>query len=314
MVRNIAGVFEERVLMNDKTAAVVVTYNRKELLQKNIESLLAQTEKDVLDILIIDNASTDGTKEAITHFINHGDIQYFNTGANLGGAGGFSYGIKKATEMGYGTLWILDDDTLPTPTALEELRKKDQELDDTYGFLSSKVLWKDDTICTMNIQKETKWKRMKEFNSEKPIQYASFVSLFLRTDTVRKVGLPYKDFFIWADDWEYTRRISKTKPCYYVPSSVVNHWCGSNVGADIITAPADRIERFNYMYRNDVVLYRQDGLEGKFYLWFRNNVHRIRIILKADNKEKKLDIIRKGTKEGKHFFPIVDYPSKESIL
>lgn len=298
--------------MYNKTAAVVVTYNRKDLLIKNIKSLLDQTYNDVLDILIFDNASSDGTKEAINDYIRREDIQYFNTGENLGGAGGFNFGIKQATEMGYGTLWILDDDTLPTPTALEELRKKDQELGDSYGFLSSKVLWKDGSICTMNIQKETKWKRMKEFESAKPIQYASFVSLFLRTSTVREVGLPYKEFFIWADDWEYTRRISKRKTGYYIPSSVVNHWCGSNVGADIITASAERTERFNYMYRNDVVLYRQDGLEGKFYLWLRNNVHRIRILLKSDNKSKKLKIIRKGTKEGKMFFPQVEYLSKVS--
>ncbi len=298
--------------MRNKTAAIVVTYNRKALLQKNLESLLAQTQKEYLDVLVIDNASTDGTREAIDGYVTKSLIKYYNTGANLGGAGGFHFGIKLAVELGYGTLWILDDDTMPTATALEELRKKDSEYGERYGFLSSKVLWKDESICTMNIQKETKWKRMREFDHEKSIQYASFVSLFLRADTVRKVGLPYKEFFIWADDWEYTRRISKTKPCYYEPSSVVNHWCDSNVGADIITAPADRIERFNYMYRNDVVLYRQDGMEGSIYLAVRNIVHRLRVLFRADNKRRKLQIIAQGTKNGKKFAPDVEFPDEEA--
>ena len=87
--------------MKDRTAAVVVTYNRKELLQKNVEALLAQTLRNVLDILIIDNASTDGTREAIGDQIDKGEVCYYNTKANLGGAGGFSYGIKIATEKGY---------------------------------------------------------------------------------------------------------------------------------------------------------------------------------------------------------------------
>lgn len=108
--------------MKNRTAAVVVTYNRKDLLKKNIESLLAQTEKDVLDILIIDNASTDGTRESIGDYIDREEIQYFNTGSNLGGAGDFSIGMKMATEMGYKILWVMDDDTLPTPTALEEYK------------------------------------------------------------------------------------------------------------------------------------------------------------------------------------------------
>ena len=52
--------------MNNKVAVVVVTYNRKKLLQKNIKALLAQTYKNILDILVIDNASTDSTKENTT--------------------------------------------------------------------------------------------------------------------------------------------------------------------------------------------------------------------------------------------------------
>ena len=66
-----------------KIAAVVVTFNRKEYLVKNIEALLAQVNAQ-LDILIIDNASTDGTKEAIQHYIDAGQIHYVNTGENLG--------------------------------------------------------------------------------------------------------------------------------------------------------------------------------------------------------------------------------------
>ena len=285
-------------------AAVVVTYNRKAILAKCIEKLQAQTKE--LDILIIDNASTDGTASLFDKRINN--INYYNTGRNLGGAGGFSFGIKKAVELGYKYLWILDDDTLPTPTALEKLLKKDEELNGEYGFLSSKVLWKDESICTMNIQKVTKWRQLKKFDDESTIQYASFVSLFMKAMTVRKVGLPYKDFFIWADDWEYTRRISKTEKCYFVPESIVHHWCNSNVGANIITAEADRMDRFKYMYRNDVVMYRQDGFEGWLYLTIRNIVHRIRIITKSTNKFEKLALISESNKEGKVFFPKIDFP------
>ena len=75
----------------ERAAAVVVTYNRKDLLLKNIEALTAQTRKDLLDILIIDNASTDGTKGQLKSYIDTNRIIYENTGANLGGAGGFHH-------------------------------------------------------------------------------------------------------------------------------------------------------------------------------------------------------------------------------
>ena len=84
-----------------KVAAIVVTYNRKELLRECLQALLAQTISN-LDILLIDNASTDGTKEYIADIVEaNPSICYMNTGSNLGGAGGFHYGLKKAYEMGY---------------------------------------------------------------------------------------------------------------------------------------------------------------------------------------------------------------------
>lgn len=289
----------------NNVAAVIVTYNRKELLTKCIEKIENQTIKP--DILVIDNASDDGTDQIFSQVPDN--IKYFNTGANLGGAGGFSFGIKKAVETGYEYLWIMDDDTMPEPSALEELMKVAKSKDGDFGFLSSKALWKDNNICTMNVQKETKWKRMNDFNTRKEIQYASFVSLFVKADTVKEVGLPYKEFFIWADDWEYTRRISKNKKSYFLPESIVVHYCNSNVGADIITAPADRIDRFKYMYRNDVVMYRQDGIEGKMYLLIRNITHILKVLIKTDNKKQKLNIIFKATKEGRKFKPEVEYPN-----
>ena len=73
-----------------KVAAIVVTYNRKKLLLENIKALLAQTYRN-LDILIIDNCSTDGTKDAIQEYIKNKSIIYVNTGSNLGGDGGFQY-------------------------------------------------------------------------------------------------------------------------------------------------------------------------------------------------------------------------------
>ena len=288
-------------------AAIVVTYNRKDLLRECIQHLKEQTIS--CDILVIDNASTDGTQEEFSTSVD--PVFYFNTGSNLGGAGGFSYGIKKAVEAGYDYLWILDDDTMPSQNALECLLKKGKSLNGAYGYLSSKVLWKDGSICTMNIQKTSKWKRITNFDMLQKVQYSSFVSLFVKSSVVKKLGLPYKEFFIWADDWEYTRRISKRYPCYYVPESVVSHWCKTNIGADIVSCDRSRLDRFKYMYRNDVVMYRQDGIEGMFYLLLRNAMHVARVLKKSDNKIEKIKLMNKATQEGFRFHPVIAYPEEK---
>lgn len=99
-------------------AAVVVTRNRRTLLQQCLHALLRQSIP--ADIWIIDNASTDGTEEAVSALANSRVI-YRNTGENLGGAGGFSFGIRAAATQPYELLWLMDDDTIPEPSALEYL-------------------------------------------------------------------------------------------------------------------------------------------------------------------------------------------------
>ena len=98
-------------------AAVVVTYNRLPLLRQCLAALAAQTAQD-LTIFLVDNASTDGTAESVAEMALP-NLVYRNTGKNLGGAGGFAYGVREAALAGYDALWLMDDDTLPTPTALE---------------------------------------------------------------------------------------------------------------------------------------------------------------------------------------------------
>ncbi len=71
----------------NKVAAVVVTYNRKQLLKENISCLMSQTLREKMDIVIIDNHSSDGTKEVLNDFIKSQEILYRDTGRNLGGAG-----------------------------------------------------------------------------------------------------------------------------------------------------------------------------------------------------------------------------------
>ena len=295
--------------MIKKTAAIVVTYNRKELLLQNIAALLNNTARNSLEIIIIDNASTDGTYEAIKKYVDDNEIAYINTGSNLGGAGGFQYGIRYAAEQDYEFVWVMDDDCIPNQDALEEFYKADRKLKGKYGYLSSKVLWKDGSICQMNCQRKTIIRNNKDFITEYvPVKMASFVSLFIPIRIVKEIGLPIKEFFIWTDDWEYTRRISKRYECYLLNSSVVKHKSKNNIGANIATEESNRLDRFRYLYRNDVYLYRREGFVGFIYECVRLASHILRVLIKAkDKKRQRIGYIIKGTMEGFRFKPEIEY-------
>ena len=290
-----------------KVAAVIVTYNRKELLKECISCILLQ-QGYVPDIIVVDNDSSDGTEDVLAPYVEERQVIYFNTGANLGGAGGFQYGIRKGVELGYQYLWLMDDDCMPKNTALRALLSAAKRHPD-FGFLSSKALWRDGSICKMNVQRAELTKNVTDFNRKLiPVVMASFVSLLIKTDTVRELGLPIKEFFIWTDDWEFTRRISRKYPCYLVTGSEVVHKSNLNIKADVSSDTPDRLDRFRYLYRNDVYLYRREGLRGFTYECVRLTFHCVRVLLKSeDHKLKRIQKIVTGTLEGLRFHPEIEY-------
>lgn len=291
----------------NQVAAVVVTFNRKELLTQCIERLLAQSMP--CDVLVIDNASTDGTKEYIASYINDGKLMYHNTGKNLGGAGGFKVGMELAVNRGYSYVWIMDDDTFTAPDTLAVLMETGKELGGGYGFLSSAAYWTDGSLCNMNRQKVSIRQKVEDYQSQAvPIIMATFVSFFVKADTVRKFGLPIKEFFIWADDLEYSRRISRELPCYLVPASKVEHRMGSNQKVGIEQEASDRLWRYEYLYRNEVYVYRREGLKGYLYLFTRVVLHLLRVLLKAKTaKGTKLKVVCSSFLQGFRFHPEVEF-------
>ncbi len=292
--------------MKSPVAAIVVTYNRLELLRQCVEALRAQTA--ACDILIVDNASTDGTANWLA---SQPDLHCRNTGSNLGGAGGFHFGMRWAVEDSYEYVWLMDDDTLPQPDALEKLLEADRVLDGNYGWLSSVALWTDGSECKMNRQK-----LKKSFYEYSPLmkyglvqaEQATFVSLFLRSETICCFGLPIKEYYIWGDDIEYTRRIAVRGglPCFTAGQSQVVHAAKSNVGSNVALDDAERIGRYFYAFRNEAHLYRQEGMKARAYCFAKRCRDFLRIMRYGKPKGPRFGILFKGIWAGFFFCPEIE--------
>ena len=268
--------------------AIVVTYNRLPLLKQCLAALRAQTVQG-FTVLLVDNASTDGTADYIKTLAMPG-LVCRNPGENLGGAGGFAYGIRAAVE-------------------LAALLAADAAHGDGYGWLSSRALAPDGTDQTMNLQRKTMYRDIDGFDAaEVPAVMASFVSLFLRTEAVRQFGLPIAEFFIWSDDWEYTRRISRAKPCYVIPASRVVHAMQNPGVVNIARDVPARWARYRYFYRNDVVLYRREGLSGWLWLLAKDSWHTVQVLRDRQGcRAERIKIIWKGFAAGVRFRPQIPY-------
>ena len=301
------------MLQLNNVVAVVVTYNRLEMLKKCISAIENQTYS--CDILIVNNASTDNTEEWIVSYSKSKDnIIYYNTGENIGGAGGFNYGMRKAVEAGYDYVWVMDDDCIPNTDALEKLMNADKILGgpENYGYLSSVVLWTDGTECKMNRQKIRKaYYENVHYLKDSIIQVeqSTFVSLLFSAQTIKKVGLPIKDFFIWGDDIEYTRRITvrNSMNSFMVGNSKVVHAMKENTGSSIATDVPERINRYRYAFRNEGYLYRQEGIKGIAYYIAKCGLNFCRIIFKAkDHKLKRCRVLIGSMIKGLFFNPKIE--------
>lgn len=303
-----------------KVAAVVVTYNRVELLKRAIDALLAQSV-ELEHIVVVNNNSSDATKDYLDSNQNK-KIMPIHLSTNTGGAGGFSAGISFAHGLGVDYIWIMDDDAIPDINALSELLLADEHLEKKHiesGFLCSHVV-SDDNIC-MNVPgiskktNETGYLDWPAFASVGivGVDKATFVSVLFRRNVISEVGLPVKEMFIWGDDTEYTWRISKRYKCYYVANSIVNH---KRVLAKSLSLSVEesisRIPWYGFLYRNSFYNIRKHG-NIKEFLSYLNHVSKdfISILLHSKKyKMKKLYTLFHGVLSGLLFNPKIDYPKK----
>lgn len=294
----------------NSVVAIVVTYNRKELLKEALEAILEQSYRQC-DVILVDNGSTDGTYEYIQKNIESDErIIYYNTHSNLGGAGGFNYGIKKAFEAGYTYYWLLDDDSIVQSDSLEQLLNAVKELKGDFGFLCSNVRWIDGSPCLMNIPKiDSVWNLDLNTLSKGiiPVKTATFVGFFTTRNNVMKVGLPIKEFFIWSDDTNYCLRLNKLNKCYCVSNSIIVHKMVTNTSSDIVADKSDRIQRYFYSYRNKLfnARYEKKVLQYSFKLIKTTCL----VILRSNHKMKKLYYMYKGLFAGLFFNPTIEHVS-----
>ncbi|GMA28000.1 glycosyltransferase [Arenivirga flava] len=101
-----------------RVVAVIAAWNRRDLLREALEALLAQTVP-LAGIVVVDNGSDDDSAEVAAQTAPDAVVVRFDR--NTGGAGGFAAGIAHALELQPDWIWAMDDDTIPTPSALQAL-------------------------------------------------------------------------------------------------------------------------------------------------------------------------------------------------
>lgn len=191
-------------------AAVIVTYNRKELLGNNIRMLLKQT-LPFDRIFIVDNCSTDGTYDYLIQqgWMDEGPFVYVKTASNIGGAGGFYTGTKAAFEAGADWIVLMDDDGAAADErtfallfqAARKLYAKNRKL-----FVNALV--QQGELLSFKIDRMYSVEEALAAAREGIIEGAAnpFNGTMLSRELVEAIGYPNPDFFIKGDEVNYKQR------------------------------------------------------------------------------------------------------------
>ena len=295
-----------------KIAAIVVSFNRKALLVECLDALLKQTR--TLDkIILIDNASTDGTLELLEEreLLSNPLIDCVVLDKNVGGAGGFTAGIRRALDHGYDWFWLMDDDAEPEPDNVEKchatLARKDAVLvapvlgfadgePDYSGMHRSRLL----SPAEASVRSLGRPITAAEAADAPIVEFdaCSFVGPFIAARAVRAVGLPREEFFIHYDDLEYTLRLGKIGKLLLVTNAVIRHkqaqLTGRKFSRKTIFGDRERV-RFDklwltyYGYRNLTWLVSRKIVPtrlSKLLVWHARLI--IGVILYDDNKLSRL--------------------------
>jgi GT2 family glycosyltransferase len=233
--------------------AVVVTHNRRALLQECLTALRVQSRPPDR-VLVVDNASCDGTAQMIER--EHPDVELLALATNQGGAGGFHAGLSRAHRDGFDWIWLMDDDTVPAPAALAELVGAAERLGAREpALLSSKAVWTDGRLHPMNYHGFERTDTAEVVAAAEvglmPLRTATFVSLLVARRTIDAHGLPLRRYFLWSDDIEYTARVLRHQPGYLVAASVVVHKTERPY-----TAVTTSGRRFYFHVRNTIYMLR----------------------------------------------------------
>ena len=236
--------------MND-IAVVICNYNKKNYVLSCIESVLNSSFRG-FDLIVVDNASTDGSVEAIQS--QYADrLTILENEENTGGSGGFHRGMKHAVDAGYKYVLCLDNDVEFDKNAIGALYRFMESRPEA-GACGSAIYRFDDRSCTQEMGAMIDYKNLgfkllhAQMRNAKPPEetecdYIAFCSAMLRVDALKRVGLMQHEYFIYWDDIELCWRIRRGGyKIFAISGSVVYHHAN----------PIDPTTTFShyYMFRN----------------------------------------------------------------
>lgn len=211
--------------MNAQLSVIIISYNTKQLTADAIHSVLAQKDIDPVEIIVVDNNSSDGSVAFLKEKFKS-KITVIAQSTNHGFSQANNVGISTATGK---YLLLLNSDTVTLPGALHQLLIA-ADSNPQYGILSPRLLNPNHTYqpqggqlpTLLNIAAWWLWPLPGVFPGIEPYQnsidpsrgserimetgWVGGTAMLLRREVVEKIGILDERIFMYAEDVDYCLR------------------------------------------------------------------------------------------------------------
>ena len=246
-------------VVDPKILVIIVNWNKIDMLDPLLASLPQQQGRYSFDVLVVDNASTDGSQEMVR--AKYPQVMMIENPTNIGGTGGFNTGMRWGLESqrDYDFLWLLDNDVILHPHALDGLMDAIETLPHT-GLAGSTILIMDDNELVQEAGSDINWHRgtlmsrgIGRFDALEPgglweVDYCAACSLLARVKAIREIGIWDPAYFLYWDDIDWGIRFNRA-------------------GWRVVSTTASQVEHANFNVRR-----ARQGLSS-FYLCVRNPLY-----------------------------------------
>ena len=263
--------------MGKKISVILVNYNGKQYNDKCIRSILNSRTGSRIQIVVVDNASTDDSLAFLQK--NWGlneQVQIVAMDRNYGFSKANNEGIRWSMKQGIEHFLLLNNDTEIEPDTIELMIKCQQK---TRGIIVPKILYADrrDTIwCaggsfTPVIKKAVQrgWNQMDkgQFDISGECQFANGCAMLLSKEIVDQIGFLDERFFLYYEDTEYSMRtILNHIAIWYCAEAIVYHKVNGSTMGNEKPANAYYISR-NWLLCNHIHLCAERRWNWRFYIF-----------------------------------------------
>ncbi len=315
---------------NDRTTLITVTYgDRAKHLSKLLERCLG--EEGVSQAIVVNNASISDLSSLKAKWGRR--AVFLDMNSNTGSACGYGAGIKAALSLDSDYLWLMDDDNAPAKGAMRILRRELASLTDQIGKEYSAVLG---LRCSrVKTEGELQYlfplrssflgfhlaqlpkKLMRRLNPSRfdrdisaspiDIDFAPYGGFFAHREAFMRLGIPRRDMVLYADDWEYTMRLTNNRGrIRLVPEAGIEDlekaWnretAAKTIFVQSLVSGADF--QIYYAFRNHVWLARRNQCDSEFVYSLNKFafMSMLSVLAVAFGRLKRLGLIRRAIMDG----------------